>query len=107
MKPDIRVPVPGPNAQKIVERDTRALMTTTKTSPVAAKSAKGVWVTDVDGNTFLDWTSGVGVVNCGYSHPKIVKAMQDQAARLVHFAGTDFYYDAQVDYAERLAQATP
>ena len=107
MKPDVRVPVPGPNAQKIVERDARALITTTKTSPIVAKSAKGVWVTDVDGNTFLDWTSGVGVVNCGYSHPKIVKAMQDQAARLVHFAGTDFYYDSQVDYAERLAQLTP
>ena len=107
MKPQIRVPVPGPNAQKIVERDARALMTTTKTAPVAAASAKGVWVTDVDGNTFLDFTSGVGVVNCGYSHPRIVKAMQDQVAKLVHFAGTDFYYDSQVELAERLARATP
>ena len=107
MKPEIRVPVPGPNAQKIVERDTRSLFTTTKTSPVAAAHAKGVWITDVDGNTFLDWTSGVGVVNCGYSHPRITKAIQEQAARLVHFAGTDFYYDSQVDLAERLASAVP
>ncbi|HWH08737.1 MAG TPA: acetyl ornithine aminotransferase family protein, partial [Candidatus Thermoplasmatota archaeon] len=107
MKPEIRVPVPGPNAQKIVERDTRSIFTTTKTSPVAAAHAKGVWVTDVDGNVFLDWTSGVGVVNCGYSHPRVTKAIQEQAAKLVHFAGTDFYYDAQVDLAERLAAAVP
>lgn len=107
MKPEIRVPVPGPNAQKIVERDTRALMTTTKTAPVTAKSAKGVWVEDVDGNTFLDFTSGIGVVNCGFSHPKIVKAIQDQAAKLIHFAGTDYYYESQVEYAERLSAVTP
>ncbi|HEX2021678.1 MAG TPA: aminotransferase class III-fold pyridoxal phosphate-dependent enzyme, partial [Candidatus Thermoplasmatota archaeon] len=107
MKPEIRVPVPGPIAQKIVERDARSLITTTKTSPLAAKSAKGVWVEDVDGNRFLDFTSGIGVVNAGYAHPRIVKAMQDQAAKLVHFAGTDFYYESQVEYAERLAQATP
>jgi 4-aminobutyrate aminotransferase len=107
MKPDIRVPVPGPNAQKIVERDARSLITTTKTAPLAAKSAKGVWVTDVDDNTFLDFTSGIGVVNCGFSHPKIVKAMQDQSAKLVHFAGTDYYYESQVEYAERVSAVVP
>ena len=107
MKPEIRVPVPGPNAQKIVERDTRSIFTTTKTSPIAAAHAKGAWVTDVDGNTFLDWTSGVGVVNVGYSHPRVTKAIQDQAAKLVHFAGTDFYYDSQVELAERLAHLVP
>ena len=107
MKPDIRVPVPGPNAQKIVERDTRSLITTTKTSDVVAKSAKGVWVTDVDGNTFLDFTSGIGVVNAGYGHPRIVKAIQDQAERLIHFAGTDFYYESQVLLAERLGEIVP
>ena len=106
-KPDLRVPIPGPAAHKIVERDTRALITTTKTSPIAAREAHGVWVTDVDGNKLLDFTSGIGVVNVGYSHPKVVKAVQEQAAKLIHFAGTDFYYDSQVDYAERLAALTP
>ena len=107
MKPDIRVPVPGPAAQKIVERDHRALITTTKTSPIVAKSAEGVWITDVDGNRFLDFTSGIGVVNVGHSHPRVVKAMQEQTAKLVHFAGTDFYYESQVELAERLGQVTP
>ncbi|HET6405226.1 MAG TPA: acetyl ornithine aminotransferase family protein [Candidatus Thermoplasmatota archaeon] len=107
MKPDVRTAIPGPVAQKIVERDTRALVTTTKTSPIAAREAHGVWVTDVDGNRLLDFTSGIGVVNTGYSHPKIVKAIQEQAAKLIHFAGTDFYYDQQVEYAERLTALTP
>lgn len=107
MKPDVRVPIPGPAAQKIVERDARALVTTTKTSPIAAREAHGVWVTDVDGNRLLDFTSGIGVVNVGHSHPRVVKAIQEQAAKLIHFAGTDFYYESQVEYAERLAQATP
>lgn len=107
MKPDVRTPIPGPAAQKIVERDTRALITTTKTSPIAAREAHGVWVTDVDGNTLLDFTSGIGVVNVGYSHPKVTKAIQEQAAKLVHFAGTDFYYETQVEYAERLSAITP
>jgi len=107
MKPTINTPVPGPNAAKIVERDTAALMTSTKTSPIAAKSARGVWVEDVDGNTFLDLTAGIGVVNVGHSHPKVVAAVKDQADKMFHFAGTDFYYDVQVSFAERLAAALP
>jgi 4-aminobutyrate aminotransferase len=107
VKPDVRVPIPGPAAQKIVERDERALITTTKTSPIAAREAKGVWVTDVDGNRLLDFTAGIGVVNVGHSHPLVTKAIQEQAAKLVHFAGTDFYYETQVEYAERLTRATP
>jgi 4-aminobutyrate aminotransferase len=107
MKPEIRTPVPGPRAQKIVERDARHLITTTKTAPIVAESAKGVWVTDVDGNRFLDFAAGVGVVNCGYAHPRIVKAIQQQAEKLVHFAGTDWYYESQVDLAERLEKLTP
>lgn len=105
--PDVRVAIPGPIAQKIVERDTQALITTTKTSPIAAREAHGCWVTDVDGNKLLDFTSGIGVVNIGYSHPRYVQAVQEQAGKLIHFAGTDFYYDAQVDYAERLSSVTP
>src|SRR5580700_5408990 len=58
----IVTPIPGPNAKKIVAGDDRYLMKSTKTSPVAAASASGVWVTDVDGNRLLDFTSGVGVV---------------------------------------------
>jgi 4-aminobutyrate aminotransferase len=91
----------------IVDRDSQWIMTSTKTSPVAAASASGVWVNDVDGNRILDFTSGVGVVNTGHCHPDIVRAVQKQAGELMHFAGTDFYYENQVRLAERLGKLTP
>ena len=103
----IRVSPPGPKGKQIVDRDTRFLATSTKTAPIVAKSARGVLVEDVDGNTFLDFTSGVGVVNTGHCHPAVVAAVQKQAAELMHFAGTDFYYDVQVKLAEKLTKITP
>ncbi len=82
-------------------------MTTTKTSPVAAVQGEGVWFRDADGNRFLDFTSGVAVLNVGHCHPAVVRAVQEQAAQLMHFAGTDFYYESQTRLAERLTQLTP
>ncbi|HVL47457.1 MAG TPA: acetyl ornithine aminotransferase family protein [Candidatus Thermoplasmatota archaeon] len=106
-RPLIKTPPPGPAAKAIVARDTAALMTTTKTAPVVAERAEGVWIEDVDGNRFLDFTSGVGVVNTGYANPRVVEAIQRQAAKLIHYAGTDYYYREQVELAERLAKVTP
>ncbi|MCI4335352.1 MAG: acetyl ornithine aminotransferase family protein [Thermoplasmata archaeon] len=103
----IVTPIPGPNALRMVAEDTRLLMTSTKSAPIAAESARGVWIHDVDGNTILDFTSGVGVLNVGHSHPDVVRAVQQQAAKLMHFAGTDYYYDVQVKLAQRLTEITP
>ncbi|MFZ0830311.1 MAG: acetyl ornithine aminotransferase family protein [Thermoplasmata archaeon] len=100
-------PIPGPKTRAIVAADDKYLMTSTKTSPVAAYEAEGVWVTDADGNRLLDFTSGVGVLNVGHCHPDVVAAVQDQTARLMHFAGTDFYYASQTELAERLTKLTP
>ena len=105
--PSIQVPPPGPNAKKIIERDTRYLITSTKTAPVVAARAEGVYVEDVDGNVFLDLTSGIGVTNTGHGNPRVVKAVQEQAAKFIHYAGTDFYYDQQVTLAERLSELVP
>ena len=103
----LKTKIPGPKAQKIVTDDSRFLMTSTKTSPIVAESASGVWVTDVDGNRLLDFASGVAVTAVGYSHPEVVRAVRDQVGRLSHFAGTDFYYENQVRLAERLTHLTP
>jgi 4-aminobutyrate aminotransferase len=103
----IITPIPGPKTRAIVAADDKYLMTSTKTSPVAAYEAEGVWVTDADGNRLLDFTSGVGVLNVGHCHPDVVAAVQDQTARLMHFAGTDFYYASQTELAERLTKLTP
>jgi 4-aminobutyrate aminotransferase len=99
--------VPGKNAKKIVARDNKVLATTTKLAPVTVKNAKGVVFEDMDGNVFLDFTSGVGVVNTGHCHPLVVKAVQKQVAEVMHFAGTDFYYDVQVSLAEKISDIIP
>jgi 4-aminobutyrate aminotransferase len=105
--PNVRGTIPGPKAQAIIEKDTRYLATSTKTAPIAIESAQGSVVRDVDGNTLLDFASGVAVLNVGHSHPKVVRAVQDQAERFFHFAGTDYYYQVQADLAERLAESMP
>ncbi|MBW3581509.1 MAG: acetyl ornithine aminotransferase family protein [Euryarchaeota archaeon] len=106
-RPNIKVPIPGPNAQKIVDKDHEWVATTTKTSPIAGKRGIGSVVEDVDGNILLDFTAGIGVVNLGHCHPAVNKAVQEQMASLVHFAGTDFYYEVQAELARRLAEKAP
>ena len=103
----LRTPIPGPEGSKIVSLDNKYIMTSTKAAPVVARKAEGVWVTDVDGNRLLDFTSGVGVVSTGHCHPDVVAAVQRQASQLMHFAGTDFYYESQAVLAERLAKSAP
>ena len=60
-------------------------------------------VEDPDGNRFLDFAAGIAVVATGHCHPQVVKAIQEQAARLIHMSGTDFYYENMVELAEKLA----
>jgi len=79
----------------------------TRAEPITGEEGWGCYVRDVDGNVFLDLSAGMFVMNYGYSNPQLVRAIQRQAERLTHFAGTDFYYDAQVRLAERLAAITP
>ncbi len=100
--PNIVVEPPGPKARAVIELDTRYLATSTKASPLAVERAEGALVWDVDGNTFLDFASGVAVLNLGHSHPAVVKAISDQAKLFTHFAGTDYYYDVQSRLAERI-----
>lgn len=105
--PDMKVTPPGPEAKKILDRDAKYMATSTKTSPIVAKRGHGIYIEDVDGNTYLDFTSGIGVANVGYCHPYLVKVLKEQIDNLWHFAGTDFYYEIQVKLAEELCRITP
>src|SRR4029453_10499134 len=67
----------------------------------------GAVIEDLDGNLFLDFTAGIAVTAAGHCHPHITAAIQDQAARLIHMSGTDFYYAPQTDLAQRLAEVAP
>ena len=106
--PLIRGPLPGPKAHRIIERDGRALSPSyTRGYPLVADRGEGAIVIDVDGNRFLDFNAGIAVVATGHCHPNVVKAIQDQAARLIHMSGTDFYYENMVTLAEKLAALAP
>src|SRR3982075_1153838 len=70
--------------------------------PFVMERGEGCWVTDVDGNRFLDFTAGIAVVTTGHSHPRVVDAIEEQARRFLHMSGTDFYYRSEIELAERL-----
>lgn len=106
--PRLTGPVPGPRARAIVERDERVVSPSyTRCYPLVASRGEGAVVEDVDGNRFLDFSAGIAVVATGHCHPRVVKAVQQQAARLIHMSGTDFYYENLVQLAEKLAETAP
>ena len=106
--PNLVTPLPGPNAKKVIARDAQFISPSyTRGYPMVAKSGRGAMVEDVDGNVFLDFAAGIAVVATGHCHPRIVDAIQRQAAELIHISGTDFYLPNMVDLAERLAAVAP
>ncbi len=106
--PKLKTALPGPNAKRIVADDERLISPSyTRSYPMVAKSGRGVRVTDVDGNEFLDFAAGIAVNSTGHCHPEVVKAIQDQAAELIHISGTDFYYEHMTKLAERLSAVAP
>jgi len=106
--PHFAGPLPGPRAKAVMERDARAVSPSyTRGYPLVVESASGAMVQDVDGNRFLDFNAGIAVVAAGHCHPRVVEAIQKQAARLIHMSGTDFYYDEMVTLAEKLAEIAP
>ena len=103
MKPEIKGPLPGPKAAELIARDAKSMSPSfTRSYPFVMDHGKGCWVTDVDGNRFLDFTAGIAVVTTGHSHPKVVAAIKEQADRFLHMSGTDFYYTSEIELAERL-----
>jgi len=106
--PHLVTPVPGPRAQAIVDRSQQTVTPSLpRAYPLAVERAQGVVVQDVDGNRFLDCAAGIAVCSTGHCHPRVVQAIQEQAARLVHICGADFYDAQYVGLAERLARLAP
>jgi 4-aminobutyrate aminotransferase len=106
--PDIRTSLPGPNAKAIIERDRKFVSPSyTRDYPFVIARGEGAVVEDVDGNRFLDCAAGIAVNSTGVSHPEVVKAISEQAAKFIHMSGTDFYYEPQVRLAEELASIVP
>ncbi len=98
--------IPGPRARAILERQSQHLAYQLPTpTPVVWDRAEGAIVTDVDGNRYVDFSSGVLVMNTGHSHPHVIERIQTQVTRVVHsyFAPTE----AQVEGLEALASLLP
>jgi 4-aminobutyrate aminotransferase len=106
--PHLLTELPGPRARAVIARDQRVVSPSyTRSYPLVCERGEGAIVEDVDGNRFLDFNAGIAVVATGHCHPRVVSAIRDQAARLIHMSGTDFYYEEMVALAEKLAEIAP
>ena len=99
--------LPGPNARKIIERDHAVISPSYPRSyPFVMDHGLGSDVWDVDGNRFLDFAAGIAVNSTGHSHPKVVQAIQEQAAKFIHIS-SDFYHSKWVELGEYLNRIAP
>jgi 4-aminobutyrate aminotransferase/(S)-3-amino-2-methylpropionate transaminase len=105
---ELRTAIPGPRSQVILARKERVVADPlTIFLPVVIERGEGATLTDVDGNTFIDFTGGVGCLNVGHANPRVVEAVQEQAAKFFHTDFTIVPYETYVTLAERLVASTP
>jgi len=113
MKPEIRVEPgsPGSKSRMWIEEHHKYIATSThdpKHLPLVIERGEGVWLIDVDGNRYLDFSSAISVNNLGYpTHPDVKRAVIEQLDKLAHAAGTDYYNPYQVELAKKLVSIAP
>ena len=99
--------LPGPKARALIKRDSSVISPSyPRGVPFVMDHGKGTEVWDVDGNRFLDFAAGIAVVSTGHSHPKVVKAIQDQAEKFIHIS-SDFYHEKWIALGEKLDEIAP
>jgi 4-aminobutyrate aminotransferase len=104
----IKGEVPGPKARAVIEKTTKLISPSiARDDPLVVDSAHGALVTDVDGNQFIDFSSGIAVLSTGSTHPRVVEAAKRQLDKFLHFSYTDFYYENLVTLAEKLCELAP
>lgn len=106
--PDMKVNAPGPISKKLHERAEKYMKgysSQVKLFPVSFESGHGVTLTDVDGNKYIDFSSGIYVTNLGHCHPKVVEYIQKHTASLMNCH--DFTTEVKVQFLEKLASLTP
>lgn len=105
---DLRTKIPGPRSQALLERRQRSVTRGLATAhPLFIESGRGATLTDVDGNTFIDFTGGIGAMNVGHARSELVEAAYAQGQRLTHTAIQVNGYAAYVELAERLCAIAP
>jgi 4-aminobutyrate aminotransferase/(S)-3-amino-2-methylpropionate transaminase len=105
---ELRTEIPGPRSLEILERERRSVASPLIVHlPVVAAEAQNATITDVDGNRLVDFVGGVGVLNVGHNHPRVVRAIHEQADRYLHTDYTVVAYEPYVELAERLGGLVP
>lgn len=100
--------LPGPKAQAIIDRRHKAIPNAIGCMyPVVIERGEGAMIEDVDGNQFLDWIGGVGVLNIGYSQPEVVEAVKSQAEKYFHGMFNIVTHEGYVSLAEKLCTLAP
>ena len=93
------------NTQEIIDIEDKYFINTFNRVPIVLDHGEGVKVWDIDGNEYLDFLAGIAVNCLGHNHPKLVKAIQDQAEKLIHISSI-YYNEPATLYAKRLVDAT-
>ncbi len=105
---ELKTGIPGPRSQEILLRKERVVADPLSIFlPVVIERGEGATLTDVDGNTFIDFTGGVGCLNVGHTNPRVVEAVQEQAAKFLHTDFTIVPYEVYITLAERLTASAP
>jgi len=106
--PDIVTEIPGPKARAHIAFDESwTSPSLPRAYPIVPARGDGLTVEDIDGNLFLDFAAGIAVNSTGHAHPDVVRAIQEQAAELIHFSASDFYLPIYAETCERLAGIAP
>jgi 4-aminobutyrate aminotransferase len=106
--PDIVTEIPGPKARAHVAFDeTWTSPSLPRAYPIVPVRGNGLTIEDIDGNLFLDFAAGIAVNSTGHAHPRVVAAIKEQAAELLHFSASDFYLPIYAEVCSRLAEITP
>src|SRR5215210_59228 len=105
---ELRTGIPGPRSKEVLERKDRVIADPLSIFlPVVIDHGEGATLTDVDGNTFIDFTGGVGCLNVGHANPRVVEAVQEQAGKFFHTDFTIVPYEVYITLAERLIESVP
>src|SRR5438874_11398301 len=105
---ELKTAIPGPKSREILARKERVVADPLSVYlPLVIEEGRGATLTDVDGNTFIDFTGGVGCLNVGHSHPRVVEAAQAQLEKFSHTDFTIVPYEVYVELAERLCALAP
>ncbi|MEH6908302.1 4-aminobutyrate--2-oxoglutarate transaminase [Neobacillus drentensis] len=104
----LQTEIPGPKSKQILERRNKYVPKgISNNSQAFVKKAQGALVEDVDGNCYIDFAGAIGTINVGHSHPRVVRALQEQASQYIHTGFNVMMYESYINLAERLCELAP